>query len=105
MMPAGELVTVPPPPLVTVRACCGGPNAAVTDWFDPIVIEHAPVPVQAPLQPLKTNPEPGAAARLTTVPDAYVAEHVPVVQEIPDGELVTVPVAPPESETVVESVY
>ena len=63
-------MTVPPPPLVTVSVCCGGANVAVTDWFALMVTEQAPVPVQAPLHPLSTNPEPGVAARLTTVPEA-----------------------------------
>lgn len=42
----------------------------MTDWLEPIVTEQAPVPEHAPLHPLKTNPEPGVAARFTTVPDA-----------------------------------
>ncbi len=34
-----------------------------------MVTLHAPVPVQAPLQPVKTEPAAGVAARLTTVPE------------------------------------
>lgn len=60
---------------------------------------HAPVPLQAPLQPLKTWPEPGVAARLTAVPDVNVEEHV-APQLIPAGALVTEPVP----DTVVVSV-
>jgi len=70
LMPDGELLTDPPPLLVTFKDCCGGANEAVTDWFEFKVTEHAPVPVHAPLQPVNRYPEPGVAARLTAVPVA-----------------------------------
>ena len=60
---------------------------------------HAPVPVQAPLQPLNMDPEVGVAARLMLVPEAYVAEHV-APQLMPAGELVTEPLPVPARETV-----
>jgi hypothetical protein len=53
------------------------------------VPEHPP-----PLQPVNVEPAVGVAARVTTVPLANVAEHV-VPQEMPTGELVTVPVPAP----------
>ncbi len=91
------LVTVPEvdpvPPNVSDTAYCGGggaPNVAVTLWFEPTVILHAPVPVQAPLQPVNADPVAGVAARLTVLPEAYVAEQV-APQLILASELVTVP--------------
>src|SRR5690348_3137269 len=51
---------------------------------------QGPVPEQAPLQPVKTEPAPGVAARLTCVPEVKAAEQ-DAPQLIPDGELETVP--------------
>jgi hypothetical protein len=61
-----------------------------------------PVPVQAPLHPLNTEPAAGAAARLTTVPELNVEEHV-APQVMPAGALTTEPVPVPANET--PSVY
>ena len=72
---------------------------ALTDFAASMVTLHAPVPLQAPLQPAKVEPESGVAVKLTTVPLAKFAEHV-VPQEIPDGVLVTVPVPAPLLATV-----
>jgi hypothetical protein len=53
------------------------------------------VPAQPPpLQPLNVEPAAGVAVRVTAVPLGNVAEHA-VPQEIPAGELVTVPVPAP----------
>ncbi len=74
-MPAGELVTEPEPPpaRATETVYCGvggGPKVAVTDWFELNVTLHAPVPEQAPLQPVNTEPSvAGVAARLIGVPE------------------------------------
>ena len=57
------------------------------------------VPVHALLQPLKILPVPGASVSVTWVPDGKPAVHVPVVQLIPVGELVTVPAALPARAT------
>jgi hypothetical protein len=64
------------------------------------VTVQAPVPVQPPpLQPVKVEPAAGVAVNVTTVPD--VKEVVQVApQEMPAGELVTVPVPAPALETV-----
>ena len=99
LIPDGELETVPVPvpPGVSVRVNCGGGaglNVAVTDWFEPIVMLQAPVPVHAPLQPLNTCPAAGVAARLTDVPDTNVAEQV-APQLMPAGALLTDPVPVP----------
>jgi hypothetical protein len=102
-IPEGVLVTVPVPAplLATVRV--KGPGFAVkfalTDFAASMVTLQAPVPLQAPLQPANVEPESGTAVKLTTVPLAKLAEHV-VPQEIPGGELATVPVPVPLFVTV-----
>jgi hypothetical protein len=48
------------------------------------------VPLQAPLQPIKLKLAAGVAVRVTGVPMAKLALHVPP-QLIPEGELVTMP--------------
>jgi hypothetical protein len=88
-MPEGELVTVPVPLTVTVRAS-SGVNVAVTLFAAFIVRLQLPVPEQAPDQPENPYPLEGAAVRVTPVPYEYVVEQVPG-QEMPEGELVTVP--------------
>ena len=100
LMPAGALVTVPAPvpASVTPSENVGAANVAVAVLLESIVIVHVPVPVHppVPLQPVNVLPPLGAAVSVTTWPDVKFAEHVPVVQLIPAGALVTVPVpAPP----------
>lgn len=56
---------------------------------------QAPVPVHAPLQPVKAEPAAGLAARLIAAPEANVAEQL-APQLIPAGTLVTVPVPVPD---------
>ena len=69
LIPAGELATLPAPvpPMVTKSVCDATPKAAstVADVF--IVTVQGPVPVQAPLQPLKLDPLAGAAESVTKV--------------------------------------
>src|SRR6185437_7572463 len=102
-IPAGELATVPVPVplLATVRV--NGPGFAVkfalTDFAASMVTLHAPVPLQAPLQPANVEPESGVAVKFTTAPLSKFAEHVSP-QDIPAGELVTVPVPVPLFVTV-----
>jgi hypothetical protein len=86
---------------VSEESAAGGMElkVALTDFAASMVRLHAPVPLHAPLQPAKVEPESGVAAKLTTVPFAKLAEHV-VPQEIPDGVLVTVPVPAPLLATV-----
>ncbi len=103
-MPAGLLVTVPAPDGKTVSVNCGGgggavSKVAVTFWAALMVTLQAPVPLQAPPQPLNTDPAAGVAARLTTVPELYGAEQV-APQLMPAGELVTVPDPVPSGPTV-----
>jgi hypothetical protein len=102
-IPEGVLVTVPAPVplLATVRV--KGPEFAVkfalTDFAASMVTLQAPVPLHAPLQPANVEPESGAAVRFTTAPLSKFAEHVGP-QEIPAGELTTVPVPVPLFVTV-----
>jgi hypothetical protein len=95
-IPAGELATVPVPVLDTVRV--KGPlfvlKFALTDFAASMVTLQAPVPLQAPLQPANVEPESGVAVRFTTVPLEKFSEQVEP-QEIPEGELVTVPAPVP----------
>ena len=59
----------------------------------PAATVQLPVPVQAPVQPLKVLPVSGAAVNVTLVDDGKLAVAVEkeVPQEIPAGLLVTVP--------------
>ena len=76
-----------------------GVKVALTELAAFMVTLQVPVPLQAPPQPVKVEPEAGVAVRLTTVPLAKLAEQV-APQEIPAGELVTVPVPVPVSVTL-----
>ena len=71
-IPAGLLVTVPPPvpALVTVSVNCLRVKEAVTDFAASIVSVHAPVPVHAPLHPVKSELAAAVAVSVTTVPAA-----------------------------------
>ena len=104
LMPAGELVTVPPPSpaFVTKSEKPGGfaVKVAVTERAWVMLTEHDPVPEQAPDQPEKIELESGAALRVTAVPESKAALHVEP-QVMPAGELVTVP--PPSPAFVTES--
>ena len=63
------------------------------------VTAHLAVPVQAPVQFAKTEPDLGVAVRVTTVPLANLALQT-VGQLIPVGLLATVPVPAPAFFTV-----
>ena len=64
-----------------------------------IVTWQAPAPVQAPPQPVKTEPVAGAAVRVTGVPWPYASEQSEP-QLMPTGEDVTVPAPVPAFVTV-----
>lgn len=103
-MAAGELTTFPDPVpvFVTVKVYCGaGENVAVTPTADvPTLIEQVPVPVHAPLHPVKMDVGATAVAVSTTVaPLLKLAEHV-APQLIPAGELLTEPDPVPARVTV-----
>ncbi len=59
-----------------MSAKVGSVKVAVTVGAALIVTVQVPVPVQAPLQPVKVEPAAGAAVRVTTVPLVNDAEHV-----------------------------
>ena len=73
LMPAGALVTVPlpVPTLLSVSAkvwAVCGVKVAVTVVAALMLTVQAPVPVHAPVQPLKVEPAAGVAVSVTTVP-------------------------------------
>jgi hypothetical protein len=71
-------------------------NVAVTEVLAVRFTVQAAMPLQAPDQPAKVEPELGAAVSVTDVPLAKPALHV-VPQLIPEGSLVMVPVPVPAS--------
>src|SRR5258706_538726 len=90
LIPAGTLVTTPPPLVETESAAVPVANAAVTLFAELIVRTHEPVPEQAPLHPANTEPEAGVADTVTDVPVAKLALHVEP-QLMPAGALATAP--------------
>lgn len=70
LMPAGELVTVPDPvpASVTVNATALRENVAVTEVLAFNVMIQGAVPVHAPPQPVKVDPDTGVAVNVTWVP-------------------------------------
>ena len=75
LIPVGTLLTSPVPVpaaliLIAYPGAGAGPNVAVTASLAVMLTLHDPVPLQAPLHPLKTLPDVGVAARLTEVPEA-----------------------------------
>src|SRR5688500_20399772 len=98
-MPAGVLVTVTVPVFVTVNVYVITAKVAVTlrAWL--MVTVHAPVPVQAPLQPVKVLPAAAAAVNVSDEPKLEVAVHV-APQSMPAGVLVSAPAPGPDLLTV-----
>ena len=75
-------------------------NVAVTLFAADMVTAHAlAVPVHAPLQPLKSAPEAGAAVSVTVDPAVWPALHV----EPPLPQLMPLPVTRPAPVTETES--
>ena len=103
LIPAGLLVTVPVPvpAFVTVKGKVVGfvVKVAVTDCAAFMVTTQLPLPLQAPVHPVKDEPVVGVAVNVTCVPLLKLALHV-VPQLIPAGLLVTVPVPVPAFVTV-----
>lgn len=107
LIPAGLLVTVPVPTMVTETVAVTAVNVAVTAWLLVRVTAHVPVPEHpAPLQPAKVEFAFAVAVSVTAVLGAKLAEHVPTPgQVIPAGLLVTVPPPVPASVTRSPSVF
>jgi hypothetical protein len=108
-MLAGALVTLPlpTPPSAMEIVWVLGTNEAVTDRAPFIVRAQEPVPVQEPPQPPNDWFAAGVAVRPTAMPAAKLAWQVPplatplvMVQLMPAGELVTVPLPVPPPVTV-----
>ena len=74
-------------------------KVAVTVLAASMMTVHDAVPVQAPVQPVKAEPEAGVAVRVTLVP-VRKADAQAVPQVTPAGVLVTVPVPVPALVTV-----
>ena len=69
VMPAGLLATVPAPvPLGVTVSTKVGVKIAVTVVAAETVTVQGPVPMHAPLQPVKAEPAAGVAVSVTTVP-------------------------------------
>src|SRR5437588_935720 len=103
LIPAGLLVTVPlpVPAFVTVKGKVVGlvVKVAVTDCAAFIVTTQLPLPLHAPVHPVKVEPVVAVGVSVTCVPLLKLAVHV-VPQLIPAGLLVTVPVPVPAFVTV-----
>src|SRR5262245_35609789 len=84
-----------------MRSGAFGANVATTAWSVPMVTVHGLV-VQAPLQPMKTEPGAATAVSVTTVPETNADAHA-VGQAMPAGALATDPAPAPCRVTV--SVY
>jgi len=102
LIPAGLLVTVPEPVPASVTlsdGCADKLKVAVTDVFFVRDTVQPAVPLQAPPQPEKLDPDAGLAVRVIFVPELKFAVQV-FPQLMPDGLLLTLPVPDPESCTV-----
>ena len=101
VVPPGVVVPVVDPPdgTVTVTKFLVELNVAVTAVAALTVTTHAPVPLQAPPQPAKTEPSAALCVNVTCVPLAKLAAQVSG-QIIPAGVLFTVPLPVPASVTV-----
>jgi len=92
-----DTVPVPVPDLATVRLYWFRVKAAVTDFAAVMVTEQVPVPVQAPVQPVKVDPVDGAAVKVTEVLSHMVSvQSAPQSIPVPD----TVPLPVPDLATV-----
>src|SRR6185436_993023 len=102
-MPAGELVTLPPPvpAFLTLSRCSDDSSVTVTVLAALIVTRHlfSASTLSQPVQEGFSVFGPGAAVRETAVPIVKLAKQV-APQLIPAGELVTVPVPAPFFSTV-----
>ncbi len=94
-IPSPVTVPCPEPRSSTVSGWLASVKLAVTSRASSIVtVQAGAVPVQAPLQPEKTDPDAACAVSVTDVPAAKSAEHA-WPQSIPAGLEVTVPAPSP----------
>jgi hypothetical protein len=101
LIPEGDDITVPVPVPVfeTERPCTPLANVAVTAISLVMTTEQGPVPLQAPDQPLKVEPDPGDAFSVTVEHSSTSGEHA-VPQLILPG-----PVTVPDPTGVTFSLY
>ena len=76
VMPPPVTVPTPAPLLVTDRVIGCSLKVAVTEVAALTVTAQAPVPEQAPLQPVKDEPAAGEAVRVMGVPEGTACEQV-----------------------------
>jgi hypothetical protein len=100
--PVPLTVPFPAPAAETVTGNAVGMKLALTDCDELIVTEQAPVPEQAPPQPLKTEPAAAVGVRVTIVPWLKVSVQV-APQLMTPGELVMDPDPAPDNKTVRET--
>ncbi len=67
-METGLTLPLPVPDLLTLRVNVCKAKLALTDFEEPIVTAQGPVPVHAPLQPVKVELLAGVGVRLTVAP-------------------------------------
>jgi hypothetical protein len=103
--PPGVLATEPwpVPATTTVRFFCVSAKVAVQLCALDMVTLAAPLPEQAPDQPVKVDPDAAVGVRVTLAPWAKLAAHVAAEQLMPAGALATVP--DPVPATVTESAW
>src|SRR4051812_41126412 len=87
---SGSSHTQPPLPKLSSVPELFAAKLALTLRSPLMVIEHGPVPLHAPLQPVKVAFAAGVAVRVTTAPIGIWALHA-APQLIPEGLEVTVP--------------
>jgi hypothetical protein len=81
---------LPLAPAVADRVNVRSINAALAVFAASMVMVQAPVPVQAPVQPVNSALALAVAVSVTADPAAYAAEQV-APQAIPAGDELTVP--------------
>jgi hypothetical protein len=93
------MVPAPVPLLAALKLTCVTTKLAATfcAWF--IATLQLPVPLQAPLQPVKADPLAGRAVRVTTVPSLKSLLQV-VPQLMPEGEDTMLPLPSPRRDVV-----
>ena len=74
-------------------------NVAVTDAADVIVTLHGPLPLHAPVQPVKTEPSHAVGVSVTVIPLGYASLQSPP-QPIPAGDELTEPLPSPDNVVV-----
>ena len=88
-IPAGKLVILPDPLLVTVRTICWV-KLAVTVLSASMVTVHEPEPEQAPVQPMKDQPLDGSNIGSIRVPYSWIVAPIGDIDPPPAGSTLVV---------------